>query len=130
MVPDISRVRELSAEDVAPVVAVLCDAFGGYPTMRHVLQDSAGGYSHDLQRLIRFFVMARLLREEPILGAGQDSGLGGVALVSDRRISRHRKSWPSFGKRCGRDSETPPESGMRSSAVPQLPFWSIVPGST
>lgn len=83
MISDSSRVRELYADDLPSVVTVLCDAFGGYPVMRHVLRGNTDDYSRDLERLIHFFVQARVLRGEPVLGAGQGDALSGVALVSD-----------------------------------------------
>ncbi|HSH46296.1 MAG TPA: hypothetical protein VK966_10590 [Longimicrobiales bacterium] len=46
-------------------------------------------YDRRLRTLVRFFVMARVLREETLLGISADGGLAAVALVSrpDQRPS-------------------------------------------
>jgi ribosomal protein S18 acetylase RimI-like enzyme len=67
---------------VPDAVAVLADAFEGYPVMRFVL-GTGDGIETRMERLITFFVMARVLREEPILGVRSEEGrLDAVALVS------------------------------------------------
>jgi GNAT superfamily N-acetyltransferase len=64
-------------------VTVLCDAFYDYPVMRYVLGHSTPDYDSRLQTLIRFFASARVIREEPVLGAYDHHGnLGGVALIT------------------------------------------------
>jgi GNAT superfamily N-acetyltransferase len=67
---------------VPAIVATLADAFHDYPVMRHTLGD-AGDYDARLATLIRFFVMARVLRDEPLLGVPDGDGLGAAALVSN-----------------------------------------------
>lgn len=74
--------RGLGGGDVPTIVAVLCDAFADYPVMRYVLADAGSSYAHHLPILVRFFVMARMLRGEPMLGIGEGSALWGVALMS------------------------------------------------
>jgi GNAT superfamily N-acetyltransferase len=74
-------VTRLGDEDLDSVVAVLSDAFEGYPVMRHVLEGSRD-YREDLAVLLRFFATARVLRSEPILGAAFGGAPAGVALVS------------------------------------------------
>lgn len=64
-------------------VDVLCSAFRDYPVMRHVIRTEGEEYNRHLQDLIRFFVTARRLRDEPILGIEKGQRLAGVALASD-----------------------------------------------
>jgi len=72
----------LNKQDVADIVDVLCDSFASYPVMRFVL-GSETNYDHRLKILINFFVMARIFREEAVIGIGDRSNLAGVALTSN-----------------------------------------------
>ena len=64
------------------VVDVLSDAFFTYPVMQYVLGPRPG-YEVDLRALVEFFVMARFLRDDLVLGAvGQDGVLAGVATIT------------------------------------------------
>jgi len=74
-------VRQLGAEEVPDVVDVICESFFDYPIMRFVLGES-NDYDRRLRALIRFFVMARILRREVLLGIGDPGKLSGAALVS------------------------------------------------
>jgi GNAT superfamily N-acetyltransferase len=74
-------VTVLSAAQAGVATALLCEAFAEYPVMRYVL-GSAGDYGKRLQTLISFFVTARVLREDLILGAFDSSQLAGIALVT------------------------------------------------
>jgi len=76
-------VQRLQREQVPEAVGVLRDAFHDYPVMRHVLGPGSPSYVHHLGALTRYFVMARMLRSEPVLGAFGGSELAAVALVSD-----------------------------------------------
>ncbi len=73
---------ELGEEGVGEVVGVLCESFFDYPAMRFVLRPALRHYQNQLQTLIHFFVMARVLRKEVLLGIGDDKGLAAAALVS------------------------------------------------
>ena len=76
-------VTSLSPAQVEDVVTVLCDAFHDYPVMRFVLGNSKADDEARLRTLIGFFVQARLLRAEPVLGLHGDAGaLAGVALIT------------------------------------------------
>jgi len=71
------------ASDKAPeVITLLCESFFDYPVMRFVVGGDESGYGPRLEILIRLFVMARVFRGELMLGLGEPSALGGVALVS------------------------------------------------
>lgn len=76
------KVVELGEDDVGEVVGVLCDSFFDYPAMRFVLGPAPRHYESQLQTLVHFFVMARVLRGEVLLGIGDDKGLAAAALVS------------------------------------------------
>jgi GNAT superfamily N-acetyltransferase len=58
------------------VVDVLREAFYDYPVMRFVLADAGEAYPHRLRTLVGFFVMARALRNEPLLGIPRAEGSG------------------------------------------------------
>lgn len=76
------RVIRLAHEDAPDVVAVFCDAFVDYPVMRFVLADAGPDYATRLETLIRFFVMARSLRNEPMLGIVEGDRLVAAATMS------------------------------------------------
>ena len=71
----------LGRADVPEVVSVLSEAFFDYPLMRFVL-GAGPDYEVHLDRLISFFVMARLLRDDVLLGVHAPAGLEAVALAS------------------------------------------------
>ncbi|MEX2472155.1 MAG: GNAT family N-acetyltransferase [Gemmatimonadota bacterium] len=82
---DASTVEVLDAADTSDVVSVLCEAFSDAPVMRFVLGPSER-YAADLEKLVTFFVMARLLRQEVLLGVRSSRGLDAAALVSYPRM--------------------------------------------
>ena len=75
-------VHTLTNEEVPEVVDILCESFFDYPVMRFVLGDSSGDYEKRLGTLIHFFVMARALRREFLIGVGDRANLDGAAIVS------------------------------------------------
>ena len=77
-----TTVLRLGEEDVPEVTRVLCEAFYDYPVMRYVLGGHADDYEGRLSTLIHFFVMARVLRNEKLLGTMDGEGLAATALVS------------------------------------------------
>jgi GNAT superfamily N-acetyltransferase len=79
MAPD---TRRLGRDSFGDVTAVLCDAFADYPVMRYVLGTDGGDYSSRLTALVGFFVSARLLRNDVILGSFDGPELTGVAMVT------------------------------------------------
>lgn len=78
----LQTVFRLGERDVAEVVDVLCEAFADYPVMHFVLGADVADYERRLEALIHFFVEARVLRGEVILGIGQQDRFDGAALVS------------------------------------------------
>jgi GNAT superfamily N-acetyltransferase len=99
-------VHVLSAGQVGLATALLCEAFAEYPVMRYVL-GSSGDYRKRLLALIGFFVAARVLREDLILGVFDSSQqVAGVALVTlpgDREppsvlAQRREAVWQELGK--------------------------------
>lgn len=97
-------VSTLTTDDVPAVVAVLSEAFHEYPVMRFVLRDGRE-YDEHLRTLITFFVMARMLREEPILGVSEGDDLAAAALVSrpgsgpspPRLVELRERTWAALG---------------------------------
>lgn len=77
-----SKVRILEPGEVDEVVDVLCESFHDYPVMRFVLGDANARYGVQLRTLIDFFVAARRLRGEPMLGVAGESGIVATAIVS------------------------------------------------
>ena len=65
----------------ADVLGPLCEAFGRYPVMRHVL-GSEGHYAARLRTLVGFFLVARTLRKDPILAAYDGNRISGVAVCT------------------------------------------------
>jgi ribosomal protein S18 acetylase RimI-like enzyme len=78
---DRGSVQVLSPDDLVDVVSVLSESFFDYPVMRFVL-DSEGDYGARLETLVRFFVTARVLRDEVLLGVRAPGGLLAAALIS------------------------------------------------
>ena len=78
---DWEKVEILGPSDIGDVVSVLSDSFFDYPVMRFVL-GAEGEYQPRLTLLIRFFVMARVLRDEVLLGVSGPRGLRAAGLVS------------------------------------------------
>jgi len=76
------EVRLVPGEEAHAVIDVLCDAFASYPVMRYVLGGTSGPDDPRLRRLVQFFAMARMLRDEPVLGVVEGGALVGVATVS------------------------------------------------
>lgn len=60
---------------------MLCDAFRDYPVMRYILGPAAGRDDH-LRILIRFFVMARVWRGEPMLAVTENNAVAAVAIMT------------------------------------------------
>jgi len=77
----LERVREIESARIAEVVDVLCDAFYEYPVMQFVL-GATPDYSDRLEKLVTFFAMARVYRDELRLGIEASGHLSAVALVS------------------------------------------------
>jgi GNAT superfamily N-acetyltransferase len=79
---DIDRtVYVLGPEDEDRVADVLADAFYDYPVMRHIVGVTPE-YATRLRTLVGFFVAARVLREEPMLGVKGDEDLVAAAIVT------------------------------------------------
>ena len=75
-------VLRLSEEHVPEVTRVLCEAFYDYPVMRYVIGGGQADYGRRVNTLVHFFVMARVLRNEQLLGTMDGKDLAATALVS------------------------------------------------
>lgn len=77
-----NTVHALDPTAVPDVVDVLHESFFEYPVMRYVLGEDGPDYDERLRTLVRFFVMARVFRNEVLLGIRSLQALVGTALVS------------------------------------------------
>ena len=75
------QIVRFAPEDVPRVVDALCDAFREYPVMRFVIGECED-HAARLRTLIHFFVAARSLRGEPLLGIVQQDVVVAAATVS------------------------------------------------
>ncbi|HEY0810294.1 MAG TPA: GNAT family N-acetyltransferase [Longimicrobiales bacterium] len=75
-------VERVANEQAGEVVSVFCDAFYYYPVFRYVLGADNPDYDIQLQKMIGLFVMARVLRNEPIFGIARGARLVGAATTS------------------------------------------------
>jgi GNAT superfamily N-acetyltransferase len=72
----------LPAAETDAAVTVLAESFRDYPVMRYVLGDGAN-YGRRLLTLVGFFVAARVLRQEPVLGVRDGAGqIAAAAIVT------------------------------------------------
>ena len=76
------RVELIPAEEAARVVGVFVEAFEDYPVMRFVVGERGDDYGSRLHTLVSFFVAARALRGEPLLGIAQGGDLVAAATAS------------------------------------------------
>ena len=78
-----SPVRRLSRDETSDAVRVLCDAFSDYPVMRSILgMTEPDSFARRLHALVEFFVMARALRDEPILAIESDGQVVAAATLT------------------------------------------------
>ena len=75
------EVLPLGAEHAQEVTRILSESFYDYPVMQYVVGDR-DDYDHYLNKLVNFFVMARVLKNEPMLGTMNGSDLAATAIVS------------------------------------------------
>jgi hypothetical protein len=66
----VTRVRSLGEEHLEEVTGVLADSFADYPVLRYVLGRPGAGDAERAYRLVRYWVRARIVRQEPIFGTG------------------------------------------------------------
>ena len=100
--------------DAAPeVVDVLCEAFYDYPVMRWVL-GSPSDYPARLHELMTVYVMARVLRDEVMIGVPGPTALLAAATVS---YPGQRESPPELGELRERLSASLVSFGIRNCLV-------------
>ena len=61
------KVARLYKENIPEITDVLCEAFYNYPVMKYVLGEKED-YNNRLRKMVIFFVTAKALRKEPLLG--------------------------------------------------------------
>lgn len=98
-------VRTIPGELVESVVDTLHEAFHDYPVMRFVLGPDVAHFDDMHARLIRLFVMGRVLSNDPVFGIGDPNHLEAVATVTlpqpkgiPEELTEYRKAaWARFG---------------------------------
>ena len=76
------NVARFFKENLTEITDVLREAFYNYPVMKYVLGDKED-YDNLLRKLVTFFVSARVLRNEPMLGiCNEENKLVAAALVT------------------------------------------------
>jgi GNAT superfamily N-acetyltransferase len=100
------KVELLSENNTQEVISVLSEAFYDYP-VKHYILGNKDNYKERLYRLVEFFVEARVLRKEPILGVyNPDNLLVAAAIVtlpenipaSEKLIERRKTLWQELGE--------------------------------
>ena len=76
------HVRPLAPDEADLAVDVLSDAFAGYPVMDFVLGRAARPDDPDLRRLVRLFVLARVLKGDPVRIVEERGEAVGAATVT------------------------------------------------
>lgn len=61
------QVVKIPSQNIPEITDVLCEAFYNYPVMKYVLGEKAD-YDNRLRKIVTFFIFARALRKEPLLG--------------------------------------------------------------
>jgi len=72
----------MNKDNILEITDVLCEAFYNYPVMKYVLGEKKN-YDTRLRKLVTFFISARALRNEPLLGIyDSDNKLVAVAMIT------------------------------------------------
>ena len=103
----------MGVRDIIPIerdrsheaAAVLAEAFHGYPAMRFFLADAGSRYDRHLSLLMGFFIEARYLRGDVVLGTELDGELAAAACVvlpgtvTPEALEQHRERlWAELGR--------------------------------
>jgi ribosomal protein S18 acetylase RimI-like enzyme len=100
------RVINLNKENISEIADVLCEAFYNYPVMKYVLGERKD-YDTRLHKAVTFFVFARALRKEPLLGIyNSENKLVAVATVTlpgdipnpEELVKRRDVLWQELGE--------------------------------
>jgi len=82
MAEEKTSVTRLTSKDLDQAADALSEAFEDYPVMRFVIGQAGEAYASRLFRLMRFFVLARLLYDDLVLGVRTSEGtLAAVANI-------------------------------------------------
>lgn len=76
------QAASIAYEHLDAVVSTLHEAFIDYPVMRYVLGTESPDFEVRHARLIRLFVMGRVLNRDPLFGIGEPDGPLAVATVT------------------------------------------------
>jgi GNAT superfamily N-acetyltransferase len=99
------RPAQIDYAHLDAVVDTLHEAFGDYPVMRYVLGDEQDGFEKQHRRLVRLFVMGRVLNQDPLYGLGAANAPVAVATVTlpgpsknSRELAEYRQAeWARLG---------------------------------
>lgn len=75
-------VTRLAPDRADEVTDVFADAFHDYPVMRYVVGPAGDAYDRRLRMLVRFFVLNRVWRNEPMIGLEEGGRLVGAATMT------------------------------------------------
>jgi len=101
------KVVNLNKAHILEVADVLCEAFYNYPVMKYVLGETED-YDTRLRKAVTFFVSARALRNEPLLGIyNSDNKLIAAATVTlpgdipnlEELVKRRDTLWQELGEK-------------------------------
>jgi GNAT superfamily N-acetyltransferase len=78
-----TKIITLTPSQAGEAVEVLCDAFFAYPAFTFVLGSASDNYGSQLRRMMDFFVWARFLKDDLVMGvATEDGDMAGVATIT------------------------------------------------
>ena len=78
-----AKVLTLTPSQAGEAVEVLCDAFFAYPAFTYVIGPAGDAYGSRLREMMEFFVTARFLKNDLVLGVATEEGeIGGVATIT------------------------------------------------
>ena len=75
-------VTRLASDRTDEVVDVFADAFHDYPVMQYVIGPAGDAYGRRLRLLVRFFVLNRVWRNEPMVGLEEGGRLVAAATMT------------------------------------------------
>lgn len=78
-----TKILSLTPSQAGEAVEVLCDAFFAYPAFTYVIGTAGEAYGSRLREMMDFFVAARFLKNDLVLGVATEEGeIAGVATIT------------------------------------------------
>jgi GNAT superfamily N-acetyltransferase len=99
-------IKLINRDHVDRVVDVLCEVFYEYPVMRYVLGNEGVEFNQQFPKLIRLFVMGRVLKNGPLFGIGDADLLDAATVIAlpetrdvpESLIDLRRTTWQELGQ--------------------------------